>query len=215
MSIADPEAQLQQALARMSPKTPQYIKDNYESVARYCFGLAKENPFGDLPATPEYWMARAYAAGDPLAQEDKAEKAAEDIAVDSQMSAATRAQKLEVVQDDLRAAVESGDPDALYKAGLLLTHPRLVSDTMPGFAVALAACDLGRDCTAANPDSGFYDCAQSGRCPPGSDFPTMLQQGMGPEKYAQLYARSQQVVLSARAGDWNAVLANLTIDKHL
>jgi hypothetical protein len=113
---------------------------------------------------------------------------------------------------------------------------------------------LGRDCTAANPESGFYECVQSGRCPPGLDFPSLLQQGMGQEQYAealyeceesgcpgldfpsmlqrlqqldalasllqqgmgqeqyaQVYARSQQVVQLARAGDWNAVLAALTI----
>jgi hypothetical protein len=55
----------------------------------------------------------------------------------------------------------------------------------------------------------LYACEESG-CP-GPDFPPILQQGMGQEQYAQVYARSQQVVLSARAGDWNAVLATLTI----
>ena len=80
--------------------------------------------------------------------------------------------------------------------------------------MALAACDLGRDCTAANPDMVFHDCAASGRCPPGTDLAYTLQQSMGQDQYAQLYARAQQVEFSARAGDWQAVLAYLTIDKH-
>jgi hypothetical protein len=213
---ADLEAQLQQELAQMHPNTPQYLKDEHERDARRCFALAnaKENPWGGPPQLPAYWFAQAYAAGDPLAQEDVAARAAADIMADAQMPEDVRAAKVKVVQDNLRAAVESGDPDALYRAGMLVANPQLSNDTLRGLAVALAACDLGRDCTAANPESGFYECAQSGRCPPGLDFPTMLQQGMGQEQYAQVYARSQQVVLSARAGDWNAVLANLTIDKH-
>jgi hypothetical protein len=120
---------------------------------------------------------------------------------------------MKIVQDNLRAAVESGDPEALFQAGRLLTHPYLVTDPMPGYAVALAACDLGRDCTAANPQSEFYACAQQGLCPGREDFPTILQRDMSTEQYAKLYARSQQIVLDMRAGNYDAVLANLTITK--
>jgi hypothetical protein len=247
------EAQLQQELAQMHPNTPQYLRDELVRKARRCFSLsnAKENPWGGPPQTPEQWMAQAYAAGDPLAQVDVAARAVADLMADAQMPEDVRAAKVRVVRDNLRSAVESGDPDALYSAGMLVANNEKY--TSQGLAAALAACDLGRDCTAANPESGFYECVQSGRCPPGLDFPSLLQQGMGqeqyaealyecatsgcpgnfpsmlqqlrqhddafdsiiqqgmgPEQYAQVYARSQQVVLSARAGDWNAVLAILT-----
>jgi hypothetical protein len=217
MSSADPEAQLQQDLAKWSAKAPQSAREDMERGARSCIefakGLAKENPFGDLPVTPEYWMAQAYAAGEPLAQVEKAAHAVADIAADPQMPEGTRAEKVKIVLENLRAAVESGDPEALYRTGMLFTG-LLVRDTVPGYAVALAACDLGYDCSTANPESLEHECAQDGRCPPGQDFPTLLQQGMGPEQYAELYARSQQVVLAVRAQDWDAVLANLTIDEH-
>jgi hypothetical protein len=251
------EAQLQQELAQMHPNTPQYIKDEHEREARRCLPLfefaKKENPWGGPPQPPAYWFAEAYAAGDPLAQLDVAARAVADIMADAQMPEDVRAAKVKVVQDNLRGAVESGDPDALYGAGILVANNEKY--TFQGLAVALAACDLGRDCTAANPESGFYECVQSGRCAPGLDFPSMLQQGMGQEQYAEalyecaqsgcpgldfpsmlqrlrqlddalanilqqgmgqeqyaeVYARSRQVVLSARAGDWNAVLATLTI----
>lgn len=210
MYVADPEAQLQQDLTRIHPK----FREDFERNARICFGLAKENPFGNLPETPEYWMARAYAAGDPSAQEDKAAQAAADITVDPQMPAAVRAAKVQVVEDNLRTAIESGDPAVLFQAGILMANPLLSTDTLRGFAVALAACDLGYNCMPGTPDNLAYECTKNGQCPPGAqDFRTTLQTGMGPENYAQVYALAQQVVLAARAQDWNAVLANLTIDQ--
>jgi hypothetical protein len=217
MSSADPEAQLQQDLAKWSAKAPQWAGEDMERGARSCIefakGFAKENPFGDLPATPEYWMAQAYTAGDALAQVEKAAQVVADIAADPQMPEARRAEEVKVVLDNLRAAVESRDPEALYRTGMLFTD-LLVRDTVPGYAVALAACDLGYDCSTANPESLEHECAQNGSCPPGEDFPTLLQQGMTPEQYAALYARSQEVVLAVRAGDYDAVLANLMIDLH-
>jgi hypothetical protein len=237
------EAQLQQELAQMPPNMPQYLKDEHEREARRCFPLfefaKKENPWGGPPQPPAYWFAQAYAAGDPLAQEDVAARAAADVMADAKMPEDVRAAKVNVVQDNLRAVVESGDPDALYRAGMLIANSQLSNDTFRGLAVALAACDLGRDCTAANPESGFYECLQSGRCPPGLDFPSMLQQGMGQEQYAealyecaqsgcpgldfpailqqgmgqeeyaQVYARSQQVVQLECAGDYQGVLCSL------
>jgi hypothetical protein len=182
-----------------------------ESEVRWCMGLVKASPFGALPATPEYWMAQAYKAGDPLAQEQKAADAAHALMGDLQhtMSPTERAEKVQIVQDNLRAAVESGDPEALFQAGQLLANPYLVTDTTPALAVALAACDLGWDCMAAAEEDA---CAQRG-CPPGQDFPTVLQRGRSPADYAKLYARSQQIVLDMRAGNYDAVLANLKITK--
>jgi hypothetical protein len=181
------EAQLQQDLAQMHPNMPQYLKDEHERGARRCFPLfelgKKENPWGGPPQMPEQWLAQAIAAGDPLAQVDVAARAVADLMADAQMPEDVRAAKVKAVQDNLRAAVESSDPDALYGAGMLVaTNGKY---TFQGLAVALAACDLGRDCTAANPESGFYECVQWGRCPPGLDFPSLLQQGMGQEQYAE------------------------------
>jgi hypothetical protein len=206
------EVQLQQELTQWRPDLPQWTRDTYERDARRCFGLAKENPFGDMPETYDYWFAQAYAAGDPLAQEDKAADTVADIVADPRMTEAVRAEKVKIVQDNLRAVVESGDLDGLYHAGLLMASMHVSTDTMRGYSVALAACDLGYDCTAANPESLDHTCAQSGACPPGKSLSTELQQAMGPEQYAKLYARSQQVVEAVRAQDWNAVLANLTMD---
>jgi hypothetical protein len=238
---ADPEAQLQQELTVGTPgeprarNLPQWVLDQQEHETRRCLGLAKEDPFAGLPPPPGgfvctslgvrnppcnysssgYWWAQALADGDPLAQENAASDAAAAISVDPQMPDDVKAGKLKVIQENLRAAVESGDPDALYRAGLLVgNNPNLTTDNMRGFAVSLAACDLGRDCSADNPDNLWSKCILTGACPPNADYAYFLQQSLGPERYGQLYAVSQQVVQSSRAGDWQGVLAYLTIDKH-
>ena len=107
----------------------------------------------------------------------------------------------------------SGDPDALYLAGMLLADPRYSSDALNGIAVALAACELGRDCSADNPENSFHNCGVSGACPADADFVYYLQQSLGPSAYAQVYARAQQVKQSVQAGDWDAVMAVLKINE--
>ena len=207
---ADPEAQLQQELTRMHSE--QWARDQREQKIRRCLGLAREGaPDGESSA---YWYAQALADGDPLAQEDTAAQALADISVDQQMSDATKAAKLKIAQDNLKAVIESGDVEALYRAGNLLANPRTTDDTTLGFALALAACNLGRDCSADNPDNLFYGCKYSGTCPPNADYAYFLQQSLGQDGYAQLYARAQQIEQSIHAGDWQSVLADLRLDKH-
>ena len=58
------------------------------------------------------------------------------------MSDAEKTRQLQTVDGNLRAAVRSGDADALYYAGSLLADGRYSSDPLNGMAVALAACDL-------------------------------------------------------------------------
>jgi hypothetical protein len=206
---------LQQELtefARVTPKRkmplPQWMLDHREQETRRCLGLAREGAPGGYDS--DYWQAKAFAAGDPLAQEEAAAAAVAAIAVDPQMPADVKAAKLKFIQDNLRAVVESGDPDALYQAGYLMANPLLTDDTLRGMAVALASCELGHDCA----NSGHNNCMVSGACPPGADFAYFMQQSLGQERYAQLYARAQQVVQLERAGDYQGVLAYLTIDKH-
>ena len=212
----DPEAQLQQQLTelgRVTPKRkkplPQWILDQKEQETRRCLGLAREGAPGGYDS--DYWQAKAFAAGDPLAQEEAAAAAAGAISVDPQMPADAKAAKLKVMQDNLRAVVESGDPDALFYAGMLMANLRFTDDTLRGIAVALASCELGADCV--NP-WGPNNCMMSGACPPGAHFAYFMQKSLGQEAYAQMYARAQQVVQAQRAGDTQAVLAYLTIDKH-
>jgi hypothetical protein len=129
------------------------------------------------------------------------------------MSADAKAEKLRAIDTNVRAAVESGDADALFGAGELLADGRYSSNPLNALAVSLAACDLGHDCSADNPENAFANCKFSGACPPDANFAYFLQQSLGAENYAKVYARAQEVKQLIEAGDWDAVLANLKVDK--
>ena len=151
------------------------------------------------------------ATDNPRAQGKALADALADISADPQMSDEVKAAKWKTAMQNLHAVLESGDTDALYHAGFALANPRLGDDPMRGMALALAACNMGRDCTPNNPDSYMHGCRAAGTCPEGDDFVYMLQRNLGQEEYAKLYARAQQIESDIRAKNYDAVLANLTI----
>lgn len=215
---ADPQAKLQQQLENM-PNAPQWARDVIEKQTRRCLGLAQQDPFAGLPYRQggypsSYWYEQAVADGDPLALEQRAADAIATISVTQSLSDTEKAKQLEAGQTNMRAAVQSGDPDALYYAGSLLSDARYSSNPLNGIAVALAACDLGHDCSASNPENAFSNCKLSGACPADADYAYFLQQSLGADKYAWVYSRAQEIVQAGRAGDWDFVLSGLTFDKH-
>jgi hypothetical protein len=215
--VRDPEAQLNQQLTGMT-KAPQWTKDQLEQKTKRCLGLAQEDPFASLPHrdggyASSYWNEQALADAEPLAQDAAAAAAMATLSVMRDMSADAKAEKLRAIDTNVRAAVESGDADALFGAGELLADGRYSSNPLNALAVSLAACDLGHDCSADNPENAFANCKFSGACPPDANFAYFLQQSLGAENYAKVYARAQEVKQLIEAGDWDAVLANLKVDK--
>ena len=213
--VADPEAQLNQELSNM-PNAPQWARDLLAQKTRRCIGLANEDPFAGLPHRDDgqaaaYWQRRALDLGDALARVQAAADVVARICVSSSMPQAEKSDELKTAETQLREAAQSGDPDALYTAGVLLSDGRYASNPLNGIAVALASCNLGRDCTAANPENSFANCKVSGACPANADYAYFLQQSLGADKYAQVYAHAQEIEQAVRAGDWDAVLSNLRI----
>jgi hypothetical protein len=213
---ADPEAQLQQELQSM-PNAPQWARNDSEKKTRRCLGLAQTAPFASLPKREggypsAYWGAKALAAGDPLAQEQAAADAIATISTAKDMAETEKTKQLQLVETDLRNAIQTGDPDALYYAGSLLANGRYSSNPLDGVAVSLAACDLGHDCSAANPDNPWANCKVNGSCPADADYAYYMQQSLGPETYAHVYSRAQEIEQAIRSGDFDTVLANLKID---
>jgi hypothetical protein len=197
---------------------PQWVRDLAVEKTNRCLGLAQSDPTEGLPHRDggysfAYWNKLALADKDPLAEAQAAAEAIATIAVTNGISAEAKAEQLRVVDTNVRALVQSGDPDALYYAGMLLSDPRFSSNSLNGIAVALAACDLGHDCSADNPENPSYNCKLSGECPSGADYAYFLQQSLGPGKYSQIYARAQEIVQSVRSGEWDVVLKNLVVDK--
>jgi hypothetical protein len=215
---SDPEAQLQQALDRMSG-APQWRRDLLSQRTRRCVGLAQSDPFEALPPRADgypsaYWYDSAVQDGEPLALQRKASIEINEIMGAHNMTDAEKTNQLTNASADLRTAVESGDPDVLFQAGILLMDGRLTSTPETGIAISLAACELGSsNCTSDNPESPLYNCQFSGQCTAGSDYVTVIQHDLGPQDYARVYSQAQQIEQLARAGDWVAISAKLTFDK--
>jgi hypothetical protein len=55
---------------------------------------------------------------------------------------------------------------------------------------ALATYDFGRDCSADNSENSFYNCKLSGPCPANTDYAYFVEQSLGPDTYAKVYAES-------------------------
>ncbi len=213
----NPEAQLSQELANMT-NAPQWARDVVADRTRKCFGFLSEDPFAGLPESERahssaYWFELALDEHDALAQVHAATTTLAEVSVDQSLSSSTKADKLQQVVNDLNAAARSGDPDALFAAGMLAADGRYAADPLGGLAVALAACDLGHDCSADNPENVFSTCKLSASCPADADFAYFMQKSLGPEKYATAYAQAQQIEQAINTGDWSLVEKALTLGK--
>jgi hypothetical protein len=208
----DPEAQLNQELDAMA-KAPQWARDAVAARARRCMGLAQDDPFAQLPQRDggygaTYWYDTALAADDALAQVRVVTVALADT---EGLKNAERTARLAAIQSNLHAALSSGDPEALYKVGMLAADGRYSQDPLGGVAIALAACELGRDCSAESSDNAFAACNVSGACPPHATLFDVMQRSLGAAKYAEIYARAQQIKASMLANDWPSVESALRL----
>jgi len=70
----------------------------------------------------------------------------------------------------------------------------------------------GHECSAANPDNPWSNYRVNGSCPADADYAYYMQQSLGPELYAQVYSRAQEIEQAMRAGNFDSVLATLKID---
>jgi hypothetical protein len=211
---ADPDAQLNAELAA-SPKAPQWTKDLHAQLVHRCLGLAQHDAFVDLPSgqsyNASYWYDSALSKGDALAEVRAASMALADVSVSASMPADVKAEKIQSAESNLQAAVASGDSVAMFYVGMAIANSRVSVDPTQGVALELAACELGYDCSADNPDNVFSNCKLSGACPADADFAYFVQESLGADKYAQAYARAQTVKQFIEAGDWAAVAANAKV----
>jgi hypothetical protein len=218
-SVERPEEKFNEDMKSYVYAPPELIENDRKRF-QACAGFYKLNDptgndvFADLPnreggyRSVQFWMDLAYQNNDPVAQTVHAALAVSATSPNS-------AGQIQVAQTDLNRAIASGDPDALFYAGMIITNG-LSTDHVEGFALSLAACDLGHDCTAANSsgtDIPFGDCVVAGTCAPGTVFADWVTKNIGAEGYAQAYARAQQIEDALARGDSNALqqLAKLKI----
>lgn len=210
-SAENPEEQFNENMSQLAYAPPEWIEKQRRRFQE-CSGFYKLNDrkgndvFADLPnreggyRSVQFWRDLAYQNNDPVAQTEHAA-----LAVSA--TSPNLADQIQVAQADLNHAIASGDPDALFYAGIIITNG-LNTDRIEGIALSLAACDLGHDCTAANSngtDLLFGDCVVAGTCAPGSVFSDWVTKNVGADGYAQAYARAQQIKDALAQGNTSAL----------
>lgn len=202
---ADPEASLNAALAA----SPSWVMDAQRKTFQLCRGFLQGDAFKDLPATPEgynkssYWMALSYEDDDPIAQAFHAGSTVSVGNYDAQTEGSRAA--FDTAQADLNNAVMAGDPAALFEIGLILSNGH-GTDPLQGYALSIAACDLGYDCSAEGNPEFFGTCASAATCPSATNFQDIVTNSVGPTGYAQAYARAQQIESALARQDKSALM---------
>jgi hypothetical protein len=203
-SNMSPEEWFKMLVASRPFISPQQVERERKQF-EVCAGFYKGNDvFADLPKreggykSTKYWMDLAYQDGDPIAETSHAA-----LAIANPIAATP--DSINVAQADINHAIASGDPEAIFLAGMIITDGHYV-ERIQGFAFSLAACDLGYDCSATNTTSViFQNCATEGNCPAGAVFSDWVTKNIGAEGYAQAYARAQQIETALAQGDTSAL----------
>jgi hypothetical protein len=185
---------------------PQWVLDKARKDFQSCAGFINNDAFADLPERPGGYNSIAYwtdkAANDPVAQALQAGAAIANT--NFEKSSDVNAKSLDSAQQSINGAIASRDPTALFQVGQLLSDGHASSDPLQGFALSIAACNLGYDCSANN-DELFHGCAARGQCPPGMSYADIVRKAIGDEGYAQAYARAQQIQDAMARDDTNAL----------
>lgn len=165
-----------------------------------CKGFFSGDAFASLPPKKggylsfSYWLNAASSDGNPVAQV---------IHVANELPAVGNGRNRQNAQAMLISAVSTGDPEAVFRTGYLLLDGH-GGNSADAYALAIAGCDLGYDCSANN-SFIFGDCARLGNCPPGLDFQDKIAQAIGPAGYAKAYEMAQQLEAAISQGDTTAI----------
>jgi hypothetical protein len=198
----DPQAEFENQLATL--KLPEWALDRMRTTFLECRGFIHGNPFVGLPDRPggyesmRFWNDLAYQENNPVALTQHAAAQAGIITGTADSS------EIQIAQSDIDRAAAMGDPEALFRIGLLLSHFRVGQDPLNGFAVAIAACNLGYDCTTNN-EFAFGVCVAANMCPQGQLYTDQIRDSIGEANYAKAYSRAQQFQDALARGDTSAV----------
>ncbi len=205
--------------AHTYPTTPPDRVAMTSALFDQCIGLAQSPEFVDWQVgkggkmSVQYWRDRALELGEPSA---KAAYVIANIAVvQTVKSPEERAQLKQQLTNYSRDVVRSKDPDAIFQLGNRMINGDIAREPTFGFAMALAACDLGYDCSAQNKQNYWSDCASSGRCPADQDFPGIVKQALGDRRYALAYARAQEFKDLLARDAWDELDAFVKLDGAL
>jgi hypothetical protein len=179
-----------------------------------CAPLATASGFEEWNDRPggkwgvKYWRELALKNGDPAM---KAEFLVEDVMRSAQGSQEKRAAAATHARAEATNILRSRDGEAYFKLGMRLGNSDLAKDVSLGYALALASCDLGYDCTSNNERNGWYQCRWVGGCAENTDLRQQLTL-MSPGVYAKADARYQELKELLKTGSWDEIDRYVPLD---
>ncbi len=192
-------AHLQRVYDECAPLATAAGFENWETVAGGKWGV-------------QYWRQLSLELGNPATE---AEVLAEDL---MQVTSGTPEQR-EKAQTQAQAFVkdilQKADGESWYRLGMRLGNNDLSSDISTGFALALAACEIGYDCSGDNERNDWYACRWQPGCTETMDLNERIKSMTSPELYAKSYGKSQQLVEMIKRGAWDEVQAFVKLDGSL
>jgi hypothetical protein len=198
----DPQAAFEYEFA--GKNLPPWLIEHMRTKFLECSDFIHGTPFAGLPDRPggyesiRFWNDLAYYENNPVALTQHA------AAQPGLVTGTADSSKIEAAQSDINKSAATGDPEALFRIGFLLADSRVGQDSLNAFAVMIAACNLGYDCTTNN-EFAFGACVAANLCPPGEIYTDKIRDTIGDANYAKAYSRAQQLQDALARGDTSAV----------
>jgi hypothetical protein len=214
--VPNPEEALNAQLANQV-YSPQWLSNKARKEFQLCKGFmpAGADAFSNLPARQggynsiRFWADLAVANHDPIAISSEAA-----VTINASVRATSpeaRAAALESARAMIGQVIGSNNSTALFKIGQVLADGRVSTDPTRGFAIALAACDMGYDCSSRNA-LVFGACAIQSDCAENSNYADLVRKAIGAGGYARAYELAQEFEQALARGDTSAArqIAQLT-----
>jgi hypothetical protein len=211
----DPEVAFLTGLADMIG-AEKWVHEAKLEEFRRCARFFDESPFVSLPQRPggyssQYWRELADGTDDPLVKALHAWRDSGNYPPADPSAAESMKERIEA---NLRSAIVSKDPEALYSAGTLLANGPLSADPLRGIAWMILACEGGYNCSAQNLEHTYAFCAQIGSCPADAPWPYYFEQRLGREGYARAYQMAQGYAALVARGDWDRLEHSWKLDSR-
>jgi hypothetical protein len=198
----DPLAAFQNSLSEQG-HLPEFAAEEAQHEFELCKGFFGRNAFASLPPRAggylsyTYWYGVAYKDHNPVAEVLHVVEKLPAIGHGEDRQAVVKARTA------LISAVSSGNPEAVFRVGALLLGGYGANRT-DAYAIAIAGCDLGYNCSSSN-SLIFGDCAAAGTCASGEEFSDWATREIGANGYANAYAKAQRLEAAISQGDTSAI----------
>lgn len=194
-----------------NPERFAYLSRTYDP----CAPVATAQEFAEWDAKKlrvRYWRDMALSLGNPAAKAEQIVSLAFRL---SEMDREERRKTVDQLRENARQILRSGNAEAWYLLGMRAGSSDFSRDLSFGFAVALASCDLGYDCSGSNERNDWYGCRWQGDCSAEMDLSERLKHLMPADLYAKSYARYQQLMEHRRREEWVEIEKYVPLDGRL